>query len=126
MAPFETSLPDESHALDAALAAPRLLCARCRYVLAGEARPVAVDGSHEHTFANPHGLVFTVRCFEDGEGVRGEGDPSTLWSWFPGFSWQIGRCRGCAAHLGWRFTPVRAGGPAGAFLGLVHDRVVEG
>lgn len=30
--------------------------------------------------------------------------PSTEFSWFPGYAWQIALCKRCQIHIGWRFT----------------------
>ena len=32
------------------------------------------------------------------------GLPTTDWSWFEGYSWQIAVCARCYAHLGWRYV----------------------
>jgi hypothetical protein len=50
------------------------------------------------------------------------GERSSVWTWFPGYAWQIELCRRCAAHLGWSFHP--DAGDGGPFYGLVVDRVV--
>lgn len=70
-----------------------------------------------HTFVNPAGLVFRLTCYARADGCAAVGDPSTQWTWFPGHAWQVGICRSCAAHLGWRFSGSQT------FWGLVDDRV---
>jgi hypothetical protein len=78
-----------------------------------------VSGSHEHTFANPHGFVFRIGCFAEATCVPVE-DPSTYWTWFPGYGWQVELCRSCGQHLGWLFR-----NEEDRFHGLVLDRLVE-
>jgi hypothetical protein len=68
---------------------------RCRRCLAAVARPgdaIAVDGGHEHTFANPHGIVFTIGCFAEARGCGTAGGASPEFTWFRGFEWRVGIC----------------------------------
>ena len=97
-----------------------LACAACLQPITNAAARTAVAGSHEHTFANPAGFQFRIGCFSRASGCRAVGEPSTHWSWFAGYSWQVEHCSACGEHLGWLF---RGEGPA--FHGLVLDRLVE-
>ena len=85
---------------------------------------MTIRAAHVHEFMNPSGIRFAVACFSSAPGCMPVGERSTVWTWFPGFAWQIELCRRCAAHLGWSFHP--AGGEPGAlpFYGLVRDRLV--
>ncbi len=74
---------------------------------------------HRHVKLNPHGHVFHIAIFEPVEGVFAVGQPSSQWSWFGGYRWQLAHCGGCQAHLGWKFTG------DGQFVGLVEGRFVE-
>ena len=38
-------------------------CRQCRNILASPEDRISVQGSHQHTFANPHGIVFEIGCF---------------------------------------------------------------
>jgi hypothetical protein len=78
-----------------------------------------VSGSHRHTFCNPAGLVFEVGCFAEAPGCVAIGEASEFFSWFPGYAWRVGICRGCTAHLGWSY------GEGPDFWGLVLDRLFE-
>src|SRR5947207_1607965 len=62
-----------------------------------------VGQAHEHTFANPDGFQFHVGCFARATGCASVGEPSTYWSWFAGYSWQVELCSACREHLGWLF-----------------------
>lgn len=95
-------------------------CAACGARLAPERARLEVNGAHEHEFMNPAGLRFRVACFSAAPGCVAEGEPSAVWSWFPGWAWQIALCRGCSAHVGWSFA-----GSASTFHGLVCDRIVR-
>jgi hypothetical protein len=82
---------------------------------------VDVAGTHAHTFTNPHGIRFHIGCFADAPGCVASGEPTTYWSWFPGYAWQVENCRSCREHLGWLFeAPDRP-----AFHGLILDRLRE-
>jgi hypothetical protein len=82
---------------------------------------LAVAGAHEHRFVNPHGFLFQVGCFREAPGCAPEGGEHEEYTWFPGWRWQIARCAGCAAHLGWAFV-----GRDPRFHGLVLDRLRAG
>lgn len=96
-----------------------LVCARCGRVVTTLAARVDRAGGHEHTFANPHGLVFHIGCFGAAPGCVTSGAPSTEHTWFPGHAWQVAVCRTCDEHLGWLFSG------DGRFHGLILDRLQE-
>lgn len=97
-----------------------LACAGCLRPVTNAAARIAVAGAHEHTFANPAGFQYRIGCFAQATGCEARGEPSTYWTWFPGYSWQVEHCATCGEHLGWLF---RTG--AHAFHGFVLDRLVE-
>jgi hypothetical protein len=99
-----------------------ILCARCRRVITTAAHRIDVNGSHLHTFANPHGIVFEIGCFRGATGCTYQGAMTDDFSWFPGFGWKITGCGTCLTHLGWLFIS----GNGGNFHGLILDRLVEG
>jgi hypothetical protein len=98
-----------------------ILCRQCHQVLTTPSERIAIQGSHQHTFANPHGIVFQIGCFRSVQGCGYVGPPTTEWSWFKGFSWRIVVCRMCLTHLGWFY----ASSGNGSFVGLILDRLLE-
>jgi len=98
-------------------------CGACGRPVAAPAARTGVGGRHAHVFANPAGLVFEVGCFREAFGCRGEGPFVAAFSWFGGFAWQVAVCRGCEAHLGWRYRPRDGSGPG--FWGLILARLAE-
>jgi hypothetical protein len=70
--------------------------------------------------AHDHGVVFRIACFAVAPGCSAVGEPTTEFTWFPGFAWQVATCRRCREHLGWLFL-----GPDDRFHGLIEDRLVE-
>ncbi len=97
-----------------------LACAGCLQAITTASARTAVAGAHEHTFVNPSGFQFRIGCFARAAGCTTAGEPSTYWSWFAGYSWQVEHCSACAEHLGWLFR-----GEGHFFHGLVLDRLVE-
>jgi hypothetical protein len=96
-----------------------LRCAHCSHVVAPIAARVEMNGAHRHTFCNPAGHVFDLGCFTEAPGCTAIGEASEFFSWFPGYAWRVGVCRGCTAHLGWAY------GGRPDFWGLIVDRLLE-
>ena len=98
-----------------------LLCRQCHQVITSPAERTVVHGSHQHTFANPHGIVYEIGCFRNVMGCGHAGPATDDFTWFPGFSWRVALCTLCLIHLGWRF--VSTGGEG--FSGLILDRLID-
>ena len=96
-----------------------IVCAACSSPVTDPSRQIQVSGRFSHVFANPHGHVFEIGCFSEAKGCMAVSTPSDEFSWFPGFSWQIGICRQCVSHLGWVFISERE-----KFYGLILDKLV--
>ena len=80
-----------------------LLCNHCTYPITTFDQARKVKGRHTHTFFNPHGTVFTLRCFLNAPGCFLQGAPSSEFSWFAGYTWQMAFCKSCHQQLGWCF-----------------------
>ncbi|MDH4321940.1 MAG: cereblon family protein [Desulfobulbaceae bacterium] len=89
-------------------------CAACAASVTSEDQAIAVDHGHTHTFPNPHGLVFTIRCFATATGCLTHGAATPEFSWFAGYRWRLALCRECLTHLGWQYL-----GNGDAFFGLI-------
>lgn len=96
-----------------------LRCGTCGASVTTWAAKVAVHGAFEHRRVNPSGVDFHLGCFREAPGCVGEGIPTTFWTWFPGYAWQIASCRRCSEHLGWVFH-----GDV-VFFGLILPRLRE-
>ena len=90
-----------------------LLCAACQAPVARPQDRCERDGAHSHRLTNPAGVEYEIGCFTQAPGVRAQGQPTTFFSWFPGYGWRVGACASCGAHLGWEFS-----GPD-IFFGLI-------
>jgi hypothetical protein len=97
-----------------------LLCANCGQTITRREHRVSRGGSHQHTFTNPHGLVFDIGCFSEAPGCVQEGEATLEWTWFDGFRWRVALCAQCHTHLGWGY---HADGGEG-FYGLILERIV--
>lgn len=98
-----------------------LLCRQCHQVITSPAERTAVHGAHQHTFANPHGIVYEIGCFRNVIGCGYVGPATDEFTWFKGFSWRVAVCTMCLTHLGWLF--VSPGGQV--FNGLILDRLID-
>lgn len=98
----------------------RLLCRVCGSPVTSEAERIAINGSHDHIFRNPGGVVFHVGCFTDAKGCLVVGAFTEEYTWFSGFEWCYAVCSGCHVHLGWRYESNGEG-----FFGLILDRLVR-
>lgn len=96
-----------------------ILCRQCNHPVTRPVDRIAKDGTHLHTFANPHGIVYEIGCFQSAIGCEYTGPATTEFTWFKGYSWRIAICRACLTHLGWIFIS----GGSDQFHGLILDRL---
>jgi hypothetical protein len=94
-------------------------CGACKTLLATQNDVTERAGAVDHVFANPAGVVFSIRCFARVEHVQLVGERTFAATWFCGYAWQIAICEACHLHLGWAFF-----GEA-PFWALVRDRIEE-
>ncbi|MCF8093360.1 MAG: hypothetical protein K9K21_00725 [Desulfotignum sp.] len=99
--------------------APAIVCRNCNHHVTDPDQQIKMDGSFLHTFANPHGHVFEIGCFNRAKGCVRASAPSVEFTWFAGYAWEIGICANCAVHLGWIFTSKQH-----CFFGLILERLV--
>ena len=98
-----------------------IICRQCRQAITRPVERMAMQGSHQHTFANPHGIVFEIGCFKDVIGCGYAGAATDEFSWFTGYSWRLCFCSMCLTHLGWLFSS----NAADAFHALILERILE-
>ncbi|MFN2354670.1 MAG: cereblon family protein [Desulfopila sp.] len=91
-----------------------LLCRFCGHHITRPAHVIEVDDGHHHTFFNPAGIIYEIRCFSKAEGCAHYGPASSEFAWFKGYTWRLVFCRGCAVHMGWHFSSGKMG-----FYGLI-------
>ena len=99
----------------------KLLCRECGQMITSPAERTAVQGSCEHTFANPAGILYQIGCFRTVRGCSYVGPATQEWSWFQGYSWRVAVCSRCLTHMGWRYQSFHAP----EFHGLILSRLVQ-
>ena len=78
-----------------------LYCIHCKHPITSLDQRIEIDGSHTHIFKNPVGIDYRIGCFATALGCFNFGDPTSEFTWFPGFTWVYSNCLKCVAHLGW-------------------------
>jgi len=96
-----------------------ILCSFCNHPVTDFDMQISVNHSHQHIFANPHGLVFEIGCYKNAKGCKTVSSFSTEFTWFPGYAWKIAVCNSCSSHLGWRFISSDH-----SFYGLILEKLV--
>lgn len=92
----ELSLLERSHIL---------CCRNCGETLAQNSDIFSMSREGpQGAYVNPGGYVHETLTLYKVKNVLYTGQPSTEYSWFPGYAWQICQCSYCDSHLGWRFT----------------------
>jgi hypothetical protein len=98
----------------------RLLCVTCSSCVTRRSDAMVVEGNHQHTFVNPHGVIYRIGSFRAAGGATEIGPPSDEFAWFRGHRWRIAICSGCGIHVGWSFRRVES-----LFYGLVVAQLRE-
>ncbi len=100
-----------------------LICASCGERITSIRERLEMNGTHAHTFTNPHGFTFDIGCFRNAPGCKPFGEATEEWTWFQGYAWRVAVCGGCGAHLGWGYEPAPTDPDARGFFGLILDRL---
>jgi hypothetical protein len=80
----ETTIAEEEAADQSPEEERYILCRQCHQAITRETERIAMQGSHRHTFANPHGIVFEIGCFKNVIGCGYVGEATDEFSWFAG------------------------------------------
>uniref|UniRef100_A0A0A9YEK0 Protein cereblon n=1 Tax=Lygus hesperus TaxID=30085 RepID=A0A0A9YEK0_LYGHE len=64
---------------------------------------MSVEGA-QSTYVNPGGYVHDTITLSTATNLIIISNPSTEYSWFPGYAWEIAVCCHCQKHIGWKFT----------------------
>ncbi|MBC2716851.1 MAG: hypothetical protein HF978_16225 [Desulfobacteraceae bacterium] len=98
-----------------------VLCRACKHKITTHQEIISVNGSHQHTFANPNGVIFDIGCYKTAPGCINTGPFTDEFSWFKGYMWRVSICASCLAHLGWLFLSAKND----LFSGLIIDRLID-
>ncbi|GLH08848.1 Protein cereblon homolog [Gryllus bimaculatus] len=97
-----------------------LCCQKCSSKIAYQRDifSMSVEGP-QGTYVNSGGYVHETVTVYKAKGLRCVSDePSTEYSWFPGYAWTITECRHCQTHMGWLFTSTQPELRPAKFWGL--------
>lgn len=109
----------ETKTIQKTLGSKPLLCKNCFNEITNDNFAVSKNNSHTHSFANPYGYIFTIRCFSLAQGVLSTGKEFSEFSWFNSYSWKICLCSRCMTHIGWEFANSQD-----YFYGLIDDKLI--
>lgn len=97
-------------------------CQRCSSQIASYSDIFAMaKGNLNANYCNPAGYIhetLTVHKTIHEEALRIVDRPSSEFSWFPGYAWQIAVCKECSGHIGWKFTALTKHLKPKSFFGL--------
>lgn len=118
---FKTDIMHEDETWEKHLENDQIIrCSQCLNTITRMIDRIVIDGAHQHTFANPHGIIFEIACFGTADGCRHMGPGTDEFTWFKGYVWKIAVCGKCLLHLGWQYFSSGSGG----FYGLIVDRLI--
>jgi cereblon len=102
-----------------------LTCRSCGNEISDREALFGKDGDSPYrVFSNPYGLLREVVTVESARGLHLAGPPTTQFTWFPGYAWEVGYCDGCSAHLGWRFSAAETDADLREFFGLLRSELL--
>ncbi|XP_058811690.1 protein cereblon-like isoform X2 [Topomyia yanbarensis] len=102
------------------------ICKRCEHEIASYNDIFAMSKQGVQTsYCNPSGYVHeTLTIYKTKDNSTFTVDrPSTEFSWFPGYSWQITLCANCRQHLGWKFVATKKNYLPASFYGLSGNSI---
>ena len=98
-----------------------IYCRLCQHAVTDQDSAMDIGLAHLHSFTNPTGILYTIRCFHAAPGCAISGQPTTEHSWFGGYRWQYANCSHCYQHLGWYYEGRRQRN----FFGLIANRLLQ-
>jgi len=96
-----------------------VLCSVCKSRITKKNEKIEVSGKHIHTFVNPTGVYYNIRCFRTAEGVSIFSGSTDNFTWFPGYSWSVVVCSNCQVHNGWLYDSGK-----NSFYGLIDNKII--
>jgi cereblon len=103
----------------------RILCRWCGEALSDVSAIFATSASGTaQTFLNPYGFLHEVVTVRWARSLTLSGPPTTEFTWYPGYAWEVASCGRCRAHVGWAFRAVSNEEPE-RFWALRRDGITE-
>jgi len=101
-----------------------LICRRCKEHLGDQQNIFSMSKEGpQGAFVNPNGHVHETLTLYKAKNLRLIGQPSTVYSWFPGYAWTITECLGCSSHIGWKFTSTNSKLRPQKFYGITRTSI---
>lgn len=101
-----------------------LVCKRCGAEISSRDALFCMDGETvSRVFSNPHGVLHEILTVLHVQGIVLEGPPTTEFTWFPGYAWEVAYCAQCRAHLGWEFSSMSGSSEPSRFWGLRRSEI---
>ncbi|XP_015693357.1 protein cereblon-like [Oryza brachyantha] len=76
-------------------------------------------------YVNPYGFVHETITVSRATGLALDGNPSTVHSWFPGYSWTIASCADCESNIGWLFKATKRNLRPRSFWGIRSSQIAD-
>jgi len=96
-------------------------CARCGRFITHSGAVIRLNGSENHSFINPSGILCNFITFEHCENVMVHRELYLEHSWFSGYGWRFLMCANCVLHLGWKYDAVTRIARPSNFYGVLVD-----
>eukprot|EP00088_Acartia_fossae_P048568 TRINITY_DN5300_c1_g1_i1.p1 TRINITY_DN5300_c1_g1~~TRINITY_DN5300_c1_g1_i1.p1 ORF type:complete len:511 (+),score=87.64 TRINITY_DN5300_c1_g1_i1:54-1586(+) len=101
-----------------------LVCRRCYNDLADQTDIFSMSAEGpQGAFVNPGGHLHETLTVYKAKNLKLVGNPSTEYSWFPGYAWTIVECSRCFNHIGWKFTAAKDGLRPDKFYGFSRKSI---
>uniref|UniRef100_A0A0E0L4T0 Protein cereblon n=1 Tax=Oryza punctata TaxID=4537 RepID=A0A0E0L4T0_ORYPU len=76
-------------------------------------------------YVNPYGFVHETITVSKATGLALDGNPSTVHSWFPGYSWTMASCADCESNIGWLFKATKKNLRPKSFWGIRSSQIAD-
>ncbi|MCO5589420.1 hypothetical protein L7F22_043387 [Adiantum nelumboides] len=104
----------------------RIRCKTCKNVVARRSDMLVMSSDGPlGVYVNNAGYVHETLTLAKARGLILQGQPETMHSWFPGYSWTVADCNLCESHMGWLFKSLKKDLRPRQFWGLRRSQLAE-
>jgi len=100
----------------------RIRCRTCRNEVGDPGDTFRAGEDPVQVFVNQAGFAHEVMTVRNAWNVLITGQPTTEFTWFPGYAWRHLLCGRCGSHLGWLYLAVADATPR-SFVGFRRAEV---
>ena len=99
-------------------------CRHCENIIADTNALFSMrQGRTSLVFSNPAGVLFEILTLLYAQNLTFMGTPTSEFSWFSQYSWQVAVCSNCLNHLGWCYHAIYGEEPS-IFYGLIRAELI--